>query len=213
VNNAAGTAVRGPTMPRTVEKVMHSTTRRWGFRGFLAVLAVAVASIASPAALGGGVAAADDTPPVLAKMAGSYKYSNTRDHGVAIVEKATEEALADLNMVMRLLIKKALSSSFAEAVLIETPPGKIGMKVGDLDKTVQGVGKTETVKTSDGKREAKLTYDFDGSRIKATLAAEEMTVVSYFTLAGDGKTLARDVTVTGKRISKPIKYRLVYTRK
>jgi hypothetical protein len=146
-------------------------------------------------------------------MAGQYQYAGTREQGVAIVEKATEDALADLNMVMRLLVKKAMSSSFAEAILIETPSGKIGMKVGDLDKTTQPVGKTETVKTSDGKREAKLTYDFDGSRIKATLAGDELTVVTYLTLAGDGKTLARDVTVTSKRISKPVKYRLMYKRK
>lgn len=188
---------------------MQNATVWSGLRGIVAVLVLSVAAIAS----GPSAARASDTPPALAKMAGQYKYAGTRDHGVAIVEKATEEALADLTMVLRLLIKKAMSQSFAEAILIETPPGKIGMKVGDLDKTVQGVGKTETVKTGDGKREAKLTYEFDGQRIKATLAADEMTVVSYFTLAGDGKTLARDVTVTSKRINKPVKYRLMYTRK
>lgn len=188
---------------------MQNAMGGWGLRGVVAALALSVAAIASAPSL----ARADETPPALAKMAGQYKYAGTRDHGVAIVEKATEEALADLTMVLRMLIKKAMSSSFAETILIETPAGKIGMKVGDLDKTTQSVGKTETVKTADGKREAKLTYDFDGSRIKATLAAEEMTIVSYFTLAGDGKTLARDVTVTSKRISKPVKYRLMYTRK
>ena len=180
-----------------------------GFRRLWAVLGMSLLVVTgSPLS-----ASAEDTPPALAKMAGQYKYAGTREQGVAIVEKAADEALADLNMVMRLLIKKAMSSSFAETVLIETPSGKIGMKVGDLEKTTQPIGKTETVKTADGKRDAKLTYTFDGSRIKATLAGDEMTIVTYLTLAGDGKTLARDVTVTGKRISKPVKYRLMYTRK
>jgi hypothetical protein len=188
---------------------MQNAMGSWGLRGLVAALALSVAAIASAPC----PALAEDTPPALAKMAGQYKYAGTREQGVAIVEKATEEALADLTMVLRLLIKKAMSSNFAETVLIETPPGKIGMKVGDLDKTTQAVGKTETVKTADGKREAKLTYAFDGSRIKATLVAEEMTIISFFTLGGDGKTLARDVTVMSKRISKPVKYRLMYTRK
>ena len=181
----------------------------WGLRGVVAALVVSLAAIASAPSS----AQADETPPALAKMAGQYKYAGTRDQGVEIVEKATEEALAELTMVLRMLIKKAMSSNFAETILIETPPGKIGMKVGDLDKTTQPVGKTETVKAADGKREAKLTYEFDGSRIKATLASAEMSIFTYFTLAGDGKTLARDVTVTGKRLAKPVKYRLMYTRK
>ena len=188
---------------------MRDATVFGGFRGLWAAVALSLAVVmGSPAG-----ASAEDTPAGLAKMAGEYKYAGTRDQGVAIVEKATEEALADLTMVLRLLVSKALSQSFAETVLIETPAGKIGLKVGDLDKVTQGVGKTETVKSPDGKREVKLTYTFDGMRIKATLAAEELTVISFFTLAGDGKTLARDVTVMSKRISKPVKYRLMYTRK
>jgi len=188
---------------------MQDAMGTWGLRGIVAALALSLAAIASVPTS----ARADETPPALAKMAGQYKYAGTRNQGVEIVEKATEEALADLTMVLRLLVKKAMSSNFAETILIETPAGKIGMKVGDLDKTTQPVGKTETVKTPDGKREAKLTYEFDGSRIKATLAGDEMTIVTYFTLAGDGKTLARDVSVTSKRLSKPVKYRLMYTRK
>ena len=183
-----------------------------GFRGLFGVVAAALAlALALP--LAPSRVAADDTPPALAKFAGQYKYAGTREQGVAIVEKATEDALADLNVVLRLLIKKGMSQSFAETILIETPSGKIGLKVGDLEKTTQAIGKTETVKTPDGKREAKLTYTFDGSRIKAALVGEELTVVTFFTLAGDGKTLARDVQVTSKRISKPVKYRLMYTKK
>src|SRR5262245_60115627 len=65
-----------------------------GLRGLFGVIAVGAAlALALPLTVPSRVAA-EDTPAALAKYAGNYKYAGTREQGVAIVEKATEEALA-----------------------------------------------------------------------------------------------------------------------
>src|SRR4051812_10853926 len=66
-----------------------------------------------------GVALADAPPPALAKFAGQYKYAGTREQGYAIVDKALDEALSEMGMVMRMVIKKGAHDKFAETVLIE----------------------------------------------------------------------------------------------
>ena len=88
---------------------------------------------------------------------------------------------------------------------------KLGIKVGDLDKATQELDKTETV--SSGKQTGKLTYRFDGSKVITTLAGDEGTITTVFTLTPDGKTLQRDVKMESKRFRKPVTYRLLYKRK
>ena len=76
------------------------------------------------AALGRPIATASaEEPAGLAKLVGQYKYAGTRDEGIAIVEKAMDEALSDLNMVMRLLAKKAMAQHFSETVAIDGDAG------------------------------------------------------------------------------------------
>lgn len=152
-----------------------------------------------------------DAPAGLAKFAGNYKYAGTRDQGIAVVDKAIDESLADLNMVMRLLVKRAIQDRFAETILIETPGDKIGIKVGDLDQVTLPIGKTERVTGKNGKS-GNVTHTFDGSKITETVAGDQGTITNVFELSPDGKTLHRSVTVTGERMKKPVKYRLDYAR-
>jgi hypothetical protein len=153
------------------------------------------------------------TPPELAKYAGTFVYAGKRDDGIDIVEKAVDKAMSDQNMVIRALAKKGFSDHFADTILIEVPPGKIGLKVGDLDKYTQEVGKTVQVKGKDGKT-GRLTYRFDGGAIVSTLLGEDSTSVrTVLTLASDGKSLQREVKITSSQLAKPISYRLQYKRK
>lgn len=153
------------------------------------------------------------TPPELAKYAGTFVYAGKRDDGIDIVEKAVDKAMSDQNMVMRALAKKGFSDHFADTIMIEVPPGKIGLKVGDLDKYTQEVGKTVTVKGKDGKS-GRLTFRFEGGAIVSTLLGEDSTSVrTVLTLASDGKSLQREVKITSSQLAKPISYRLQYKRK
>lgn len=193
---------------------MHNTLTFDRFSAPTGGIAGALLTAAALAALAcAPFAAHADAPAGLDKYAGNYKYSNTRDHGVAIVEKALDQALADLNMVMKLLVKKTMSSRFAETVAIEVDGSKVGIKIGENDKATAKIGETETVKSKDGKQTGKLTHQFDGGKLTETLSGENGTFVNVFSLSADGKTLQRDVTVTSQRMKKPLKYRLVYTRK
>ena len=189
---------------------MHNTTTfdrlMASFAGVL-LAATALAGLLAPAA------AHAEAPAGLQKYAGNYKYANTRDHGVAIVEKALDEALADLNMVMKLLVKKTMSSRFSETVAIEVAGSDVGIKLGENDKATAKIGETKDVKSKDGKQSGKLTHQFDGSKLTESLTGENGTIVNVFQLSADGKTLQRDVTVTSQRMKKPLKYRLIYTRK
>jgi hypothetical protein len=157
-----------------------------------------------------------DPAPELAKYAGNYKYGNTKEHALAIVDKAMDEALSQLNTVMRLIVKKAMegrTKTFIETILIDLPGNKIAIKLGELDKVSVEPGKSETVKSEDGKQTSKVTHQFDGSKIVQTFTGENGALKNVFQLAGDGKTLHRDVTITSDRLQKPIKYRLTYVRK
>src|SRR5262249_32802622 len=105
-----------------------------------------------------------DAPAGLAKYGGSYKYAGSREDGIAGIDKAVDKAMADDNMVKRLLVKHWIEQKFAELIVIDLPPGKIGIKVGDGKTVTIEIGKTEEVKGEDG-RTGKITHSFDGSKI------------------------------------------------
>lgn len=177
----------------------------------------AFARVASMLAAGlllcASMAARAEAPAGLEKFAGAFKYAGTRDQGMAIVEKAFDEALSDLNMVMRLMAKKAMAQRFAEHVAIEIAEEKVGIKIGDNEKVTVELGKTENVKSSDGKSSGKATHKFEAGKLTESLTGETGTITNVFSLSADGKSLTREVTVTGERLKKPVKYRLIYTRK
>ena len=154
-----------------------------------------------------------DVPPALAKYAGHYKYAGTRDQGVAIVDKALNRGLADVNMVIRFMIKKEFADHFVDTIIIETPAGKLGIKTGELPMATVEVGKTESMKSPDGKATFKITHQFDGNRVTQIASGELGTTTTVFELDSDGKTLHRSVTFKGERLDKPLKYKLDYTRK
>jgi hypothetical protein len=174
------------------------------------VLTLLVAALAVAAV--GSSARADDG---LTRYAGNYAYAGTKAQGEAVVDKALDEALAQLNVVMRTLIKKAIAARpgqrFIEAIHIETPEGKIGLKMGEFEAVTLAVNKP-TEMTRDG-RTGTVTHKFNGGKITQELDGKDGKVINVLTLSKDGKTLNRDVTITSPRLEKPIAYRLVYKRK
>jgi hypothetical protein len=168
------------------------------------ILVMALAALAS--------AALAETPPALLKYAGNYKYNGTREQGIEVIDKAVDKSMADVNMVMRLMIKRGIEKRFAETIAIEIPAGKIGIKVGDLKMVTTEIGKSEMVKGEDGKT-GKVTHTFDGAKITETVVGDDGTITSTYELDADGKTLHRSVTVNGSQMSKPLKYKLDYVRK
>jgi hypothetical protein len=150
-------------------------------------------------------------PAELKRFAGQYAYKGTKDDGQAIVDKAFDEAMQKLNMVMRLVMKKALSQGFAETVVIDLPGDKISVKVGDREPVPTEPGKPQTV-TRDG-RTGKLTQRLVGNKLEILIEGDDGSVRNILELATDGKTLRRSVTVTSPKLDKPVTYALLYTKK
>jgi hypothetical protein len=84
-------------------------------------------------------------PPELQRFAGQYAYAGTKEAGQKIVDGAFDAAMQKLNMVMRLMMKRALSQGFAESIVIALPGDRISVKVGDREPVPTSPGKTETV--------------------------------------------------------------------
>jgi hypothetical protein len=150
-------------------------------------------------------------PAELKRFAGKYAYAGTKDAGQEIVDKAFDAAMQKLNMVMRLMMKKALSQGFAETVVVELPGDKISVRVGDREPVPTEPGKPQTV-TRDGKT-GKLTQRLVGNKLEVLIEGEDGSVRNVLELAADGKTLKRSVTVTSPRLDKPVSYALIYTRR
>jgi hypothetical protein len=181
-----------------------------GIAGWMLVPALALGlAFAGPTP----TAQADDA--ALTKYAGAYKYAGTKEQAEKVVSKAIDDALSQLNMVMRMMVKKAIEmrpgQKFIDTILIETPSGQIGIKMGEHEKVVLKVNKPKTMER-DGQK-GKVTHKWAGGKITQVLEGDKGTVTNVLTLTKDGKTLHRDVTITSDRLEKPIKYRLSYKRK
>jgi hypothetical protein len=192
-------------MQRAMTMTMPKTAA-WTHRAALSLGLLATAGLSLPA-----VSHADG--PALAKYAGKYKYKGKKEKGEKIVDEAVDKSLADLSAVMRMMIKKAMEARktpFIEAIAIETPTGKIAIKMGDSERVETKVNGSETVKR-DG-RSGKVTHSYADGKLTQRVEGEGGTIRSVMTLEKDGKTLHRDVTIENERLKKPIKYRLTYTR-
>jgi hypothetical protein len=116
-----------------------------------------------------------------------------------------------MNTVMRLVAKRALNKGFVEQIIVTLPGGKLSVKLGDNDAVPTTPGKTETV-SRDG-RSGKLTQRLVGNKLEIAIEGDDGSIRTVLELASDGKTLHRNVTVTSKRLSQPVRYRLSYARK
>jgi hypothetical protein len=175
-------------------------------RVILAISAVLTIGVVAPGARA-------ETPASLVRYAGVFSYAGTKEQGLAIVDKAWDVALADVNIFMRLLVKNAVKNQLVDKILIELSPGKIAVKLGDFEKVTAEIGKTENFKGADPKQSGKVTYEFDGGKITETFVGDQGTFTNILELTPDGKTLHRSVTIKNDRLPKPVRYQLDYVRK
>jgi hypothetical protein len=157
-----------------------------------------------------------EMPPELLKYAGEYKYDGTKEQYLAVVDKGLEEAMSELNMVMRLMAKKAMEARtqvFVDVVTIELSGNKISIKSATLPKVSVELGKSENITSPDGKMTSKATHKFEGGKIVQTFTSDQGSMSNVYQLSADGKSLTRVFTITSPRLQKPIKITHKYTRK
>jgi hypothetical protein len=151
-------------------------------------------------------------PPALARFVGQYRYDGTREHGVAIVEKALDYALSDMNMLARPIVKRNMTQRFAEVIFIQVAGINVGIKMGDYPQATAALGRPSQVKDPHG-RPSQVSHSLDGDTLIQTLIGEDGSLSNSFELSKDGNTLTRSVTIKGEKLKKPIRYKLQYVRK
>jgi hypothetical protein len=196
-----------------LNKAISSASLRRGGSGYAALLRGMLAITAAVSMCAVAPEARAETPASLVRYAGVFSYAGTKEQGLAIVDRAWDAALSDANIFMRFMIKNAVKQRLIDKILIELPPGKIAVKLGDFEKVPAEIGKTENFKAADPKQSGKVTYEFDGSKITETFVGDQGTFTNLLELAPDGKTLHRSVTIQSDRLPKPVRYQLDYVRK
>lgn len=151
-------------------------------------------------------------PPDLAKFAGSYQFAGTDAEGLAVIDKAIEEAVSQMSKVKALVIKKVLESNkrFIKQVKIDLPGSRVHIKLDELEVDAKP-GETKDIDAGSGK--AKLTLRFKDTKLEQVIESDRGAFTTVYQLVQGGQVLQRDITVTDKWLDKPVKYRLMYKRR
>lgn len=179
----------------------------------IALVACSLAAIPLTTALVPSPASAEPSP-ALSKFKGDYKFAGTRDDAMKVIGKAIDDGLSQVNIVMRTVIKKAIQGrkgTYIETISIDVPGDDIVIKLADYEvKTANG--KAKSVTSPDGKPTT-VKHELKGSTLQQSFTGEEGSITNTFTLKDGGKILERKVTITSKRLSKPVTYQLSYKRR
>ena len=160
---------------------------------------------------GVATAQADDVAD-LAKFAGNYQFAGSDDQGMAIIDKAIEEAVSQMNTVKALVVSKVLEANkhFIKQVKIDLPSGRIRIKLDELDLDAKP-GEPKSLDGAGGS--AKLTVRLKGGKIEQVIESDRGAFTTLYGLEQGGAVLQRDITVTDKWLDKPVRYRLTYKRR
>lgn len=167
------------------------------------LVGVLVASV-----VGAGVAHAEPSAE-LVKFAGSYQFAGKDEEGLAVIDKAIEEAVSQMNKVKGLVVRKVLEANkrFIKQIKIDLPDNRIHIKLDDLESD------TRLDEAKDVGNGAKLTVRFKGGKLEQVLESDRGAFTTVFQLVQGGQMLQRDITVTDKWLDKPVRYRLMYKRR
>ena len=176
------------------------------------VWSFALAGLVAMAAWSAPSVASAEHPARLKKFAGNYTFAGSDEQGIATVNKAVEEALAQMNVVKRKVIQKLIGGErrFIKTIAIDLSSNKITIKADELSSESK-LGETKTIEGRGGS--AKLTVTLKGEALQQVIQSDRGAFTIIYRLKDGGKTLERDVTVTDKWLDKPVKYQLKYKRK
>lgn len=155
------------------------------------------------------VPARADAPPDLVKFVGRYQYAGPDEDGMAIIDRAIGEAVAQLPKVKGLVVKKVLEANkrFIKLVTIDLPSGRVHIKLDDIEIDVK-LGEPRDIGNG-----AKVMVRMKGSKMEQVVANDRGALTTLYELADGGQVLHQDVLVTDKWLTNPVRYRLTYKRR
>lgn len=145
------------------------------------------------------------------KMAGHYVYVPERSAKVA---EAVEKAVQDVNFVIRPMARSRLNKTNQpyQNITLATAPDKLSITTDKRAPIVTPAdGKPVKWKREDGEMLA-VSMKWQGEALQETFAADDGKRVNLYDLSPDGRELKMHVTVSSKRLPKPLAYTLVYRR-
>ncbi len=142
---------------------------------------------------------------------GHYVYVPERS---ASVEQAVEKTVADVNFVLRPIARSRLNKTNQpyQNITLSSSVGKVSITTDKRAAIVAPVdGKPIKWKREDGEV-MDFSLQWQGKALQETFAAKDGKRVNLFELSPDGHELRMLVTVSSKRLPKPLIYTLVYQR-
>ncbi|MDQ8036166.1 MAG: hypothetical protein REI12_02005 [Pedobacter sp.] len=144
-------------------------------------------------------------------LAGHYVYVPERS---ASVDQAVEKTVAEVNFVLRPIARSRLNKTNQpyQNITLGVSGGKASITTDKRAPIVAPVdGKPIKWKREDGEI-MDLSMQWQGKGLQETIAADDGKRVNLFELSPDGNELRMLVTVSSKRLPKPLVYTLVYQR-
>ncbi len=166
------------------------------------------------AIVGSGVLLALASPQSLAdnpKMAGHYVYVPERSAKVA---DAVEKTVQEVNFVIRPIARSRLNKTNQpyQNITLATAPEKLSITTDKRAPIVTPAdGKPVKWKREDGET-LDVSMKWQGEALQETFAADDGKRVNLYELSPDGRELKMLVTVSSKRLPRPLVYTLVYQR-
>ena len=146
---------------------------------------------------------------------GTYKYGKSLDHGRRIVRKAMEQAIDQLNPLVRGLARRRLASSdpLVHTITITVAGDRVTVKlVGQKTASfTTKIGATEKVTNPEGKQ-VDLTHRFTKEGLEQVFVGPKGSSRTVYSLQPDDRQLVVSTTMKGQQLDTPISYRLVYVK-
>lgn len=166
------------------------------------------------AVVGGGmllVLASSQTLAEKPEIDGHYVYMPERS---ASVSDAVEKTVQEVNFVIRPIARSRLNKTNRpyQNITLATAPDTFSITTDKRAPIVMPAdGKPVKWKREDGET-MDVSMQWQGAALQETFAADDGKRVNLYELSPDGRELRMRVTVSSKRLPRPLVYTLVYQR-
>ena len=155
-------------------------------------------------------------PMVAGAQSGSIAGTFTLDRAASDnVEKAITSAVKDMNFITRPIARGRLNKTNQpyQQVTIATSGANTVVTIDKLPpRQAPSIGTpVDWTRPADGEK-MKLSMKWEGGHLIETFKPEDGQRVNEYALSADGATLTMNVTITSPRLSKPLKYKLVFRK-
>ncbi|MCZ7599136.1 MAG: hypothetical protein M5U09_17555 [Gammaproteobacteria bacterium] len=145
------------------------------------------------------------------RLSGSFELAGSRQEAQARVNRAIDEAVANMSWFRRGFARTRLreKNPIRDTVRIDVGGGDVTIEYGDATYTTPE-GQWRTV-TATGEQ-VRLLQQVVGDRIYQTFRTEDGEKLTVYSVSDDGSRLTLDITVSSPQLPQPLRYDLDYRR-